>query len=93
MGCTHYPLLTSVIQEVMGNKVRLVNPAEETARETQALLERMQIGVSSSSERHEPQFFVSDEPEHFRKQGEKFLKSAIRSVVRVPNDTPHKAVR
>ena len=33
LGCTHYPLIRSTIQEVMGEKVRLVNPAYETALE------------------------------------------------------------
>ena len=27
LGCTHYPLIRSTIREVMGEKVRLVNPA------------------------------------------------------------------
>ena len=39
MGCTHYPLLRSTLREIMGDKVNLVNPAYETARELKALLE------------------------------------------------------
>lgn len=35
MGCTHYPLIRSTIRKVMGDKVNLVNPAYETAIETQ----------------------------------------------------------
>ena len=31
LGCTHYPLIRSVIREFMGEEVRLVNPAYETA--------------------------------------------------------------
>ncbi|WP_434127649.1 aspartate/glutamate racemase family protein, partial [Enterococcus faecium] len=30
LGCTHYPLLAPIIQEVMGNQVTLINSAEET---------------------------------------------------------------
>ena len=38
LGCTHYPLLTKVIQKILGKKVRLVNSAEETATEATKLL-------------------------------------------------------
>lgn len=33
LGCTHYPLLTGVIQYVLGNDVTLVSSAEETAKD------------------------------------------------------------
>src|SRR5213594_1500106 len=39
LGCTHYPLLKPVVAEVMGEKVGLVDSAEETTREVAALLE------------------------------------------------------
>ena len=32
MGCTHYPLLRSLLRKVVGEKVTLVNPAYETSR-------------------------------------------------------------
>ena len=34
LGCTHYPLLKDVIRGAMGNGVRLIDSAEEVARET-----------------------------------------------------------
>ena len=40
LGCTHYPLIRSTIREVMGEKVRLVNPAYETALELKNLLQK-----------------------------------------------------
>src|SRR5699024_6771695 len=33
LGCTHYPLLTGVLQIVMGQEVTLVSSAEETAKD------------------------------------------------------------
>jgi glutamate racemase len=33
LGCTHYPLLTGVLQLVMGDDVTLVSSAEETAKD------------------------------------------------------------
>ncbi|WP_130347556.1 glutamate racemase [Herbihabitans rhizosphaerae] len=38
LGCTHYPLLTGVLQIVMGEKVTLVSSAEETAKDVVRVL-------------------------------------------------------
>lgn len=38
LGCTHYPLLQQVIQDVMGD-VKIISSGEETARETSVILE------------------------------------------------------
>ncbi|WP_017797222.1 glutamate racemase [Oceanobacillus kimchii] len=43
LGCTHYPLLKSTIQEVMGEEVTVISSSEETARETSTLLDVHQI--------------------------------------------------
>lgn len=40
LGCTHFPLLSSAIQQVMGGKVRLISSAEEAAAEVAQTLER-----------------------------------------------------
>ena len=53
LGCTHYPLLKKVIQEVVGNHVTVISSSEETARETSAVLEIKQL-----------QSKISDEPIH-----------------------------
>jgi glutamate racemase len=38
LGCTHYPLLKPLIQEVMGEKIHLIDSGEETAREISTIL-------------------------------------------------------
>jgi len=40
LGCTHYPLLTPLIAQVMGPGVTIISSAEETAREVAEILER-----------------------------------------------------
>ena len=40
LGCTHYPLLSASIQQVVGHKVRLISSADETAREVAVTLAR-----------------------------------------------------
>ena len=49
LGCTHYPLLRSTVQKIVGDKVNLVNPAYETARDLKKLLERENLSTASMS--------------------------------------------
>nr|WP_308742940.1 glutamate racemase [uncultured Anaerocolumna sp.] len=65
LGCTHYPLIRHVIAFVVGDKVKLVNPAYETARSLKKVLESK--GLESNTPAGEHQFFVSDGAEKFKK--------------------------
>ena len=68
LGCTHYPLLRSLIGRVMGEHVRLVNPAYETALELKTLLDSMDLLSTSAGEEEFPyRFFVSDLADEFKK--------------------------
>ena len=69
MGCTHYPLLRSTLRDIMGDKVNLVNPAYETARELKELLEEKGL---SNDRKDIPadsmyQFYVSDAASKFQR--------------------------
>ncbi len=83
LGCTHYPLLTRIIRKTMGDSVRLVNSAEETAKEARSLLERLKLKAPKEKSRTDTRFYVSDEPEQFRTFGERFLARPIQSVAKV----------
>ena len=68
LGCTHYPLLRSTIRKLIGDEIRLVNPAYETARELKILLETEGISAKIPPDSGEPmpyRFFVSDEARRF----------------------------
>ena len=58
LGCTHYPFVIGLIQEIVGDGVRVIDPAPAVARQVRRLLE-------SRSLRHPPggrvqmQFFTS----------------------------------
>ncbi len=82
LGCTHYPLLAGVIQKILGPNVRLINSAEETAKEAKRLLDRLKLR-STKKKSPELRFYVSDEPEPFRVLGERFLEHSIRQVTKV----------
>lgn len=81
LGCTHYPLLKKVIRRFMGRRVRLVDSAEETARQVQAVLEKRSLIREKG--KGTPSFFVTDAPDRFIKVGHRFLGEKVESAVRI----------
>src|SRR5262245_39872973 len=83
LGCTHYPILRSVIRDTMGDNVTLIDSGEATAAEVKALLERLNLAnekpVSVYHERRLcddlDHFYVTDAAERFAKVAERFLGS------------------
>ena len=68
LGCTHYPLLRSKIRAYMGEKIRIVNPAYETALDLRELLQKQGMENDGTGDRvSQYEFFVSDAAEKFRK--------------------------
>ena len=67
LGCTHYPLIRSTIREFMGEGVRLVNPAYETALELKEMLKRQDLLSTGSGQEEFPyRFYVSDLADKFK---------------------------
>lgn len=73
LGCTHYPLLTGVIQYVMGDAVTLVSSAEETAKDLYRVL--ADGGLLRSDDLPPPGhgFTTTGDPEEFRRLAVRFL--------------------
>lgn len=86
LGCTHYPLIRNTIQRVVGERVTLVNPAYETARELKILLEKKGILQDKKPDLGENryQFFVSDGAEKFKTFANSILKYGILSAKTIP---------
>ncbi len=82
LGCTHYPLLQSVIQKEMGTDVTLVNSALEVAREVQAVLTEQDI-ATATCERGKVSFFTSDSIEKFAELGSVFLGRCLENVTKI----------
>jgi glutamate racemase len=72
LGCTHYPLLRSVIGKVLGPAIRLVDSAEATAAEAAALLEERGL-LTDGREPAEHHFYVTDSSKRFEEVGSRFL--------------------
>ncbi len=82
LGCTHYPLLKTVISKVMGRGIRLIDSAVEISHEIKTTLETMSI-IRQQVERPVREFYVTDLPEKFLKIGERFLGKKIEHIEKV----------
>ncbi|MCD8077169.1 MAG: glutamate racemase [Lachnospiraceae bacterium] len=82
LGCTHYPLLRSLIGRCMGISVQLVNPAYETAVSLRELLQEKHLLADPVPEgetvHHE--FYVSDGAEKFEIFANSILPYDIRKT-------------
>ena len=84
MGCTHYPILRTVIGAAVGDKVQLIDSGEATAREVESLLHLRGLagapreGLAAERELCDDldHFYVTDAAERFAKVAERFLGSS-----------------
>lgn len=76
MGCTHYPLLRSLLKKVVGDAVELVNPAYETAQALGRLLDENHLRhdpVTVEEESGRYRYYASDSTEQFREFANRIL--------------------
>ena len=78
LGCTHYPLLKSVLHDVMGPGTSIIDSATETAMEVKSTLATKGMGNPSSE--GEAVFYVTDSPGKFQSVGERFLNRTIDDI-------------
>lgn len=78
LGCTHYPLLAPLIEEVFEGNITLISSAEETARELSALL-ALKDALTPADQWDFPthRFYTSGEPEVFSATGEEWLATEV----------------
>ena len=82
LGCTHYPLLTGVLQLVMGQSVTLVSSAEETAKDVYRLLTEADLLTDQDPVglRAPHEFSATGDPVAFARLGRRFLGPELTSV-------------
>jgi glutamate racemase len=94
LGCTHYPLLSGLIQLAMGDDVTLVSSAEETAKDLlRVLTERDLLRLDPDGQTALPanrRFEATGDPKAFQTLAARFLGPALTVVSPVQNyvDTP-----
>lgn len=71
LGCTHYPLLSEIIADILGSGVALISSGAEAARFAKnALAEK---GLLRQGREGKVKFFCTDSPELFRESAAHFL--------------------
>ena len=80
LGCTHFPIIRDIISDFTGESVSLINPGEETARYTAALLTKEHL-LNPSEQTGSCKFYVSDSPAGFCEIGSLFLGESITDAV------------
>lgn len=75
LGCTHYPLLTEIISEIMGEDVAIISSSVAAAEELKkGLSNRKLLSESSESTR---KYFVSDNAADFEKHALVFMGNSL----------------
>ncbi len=89
LGCTHYPLVRSVIQRAMGRGVRVVGSGEAIAGTVDSELRSAGLAAPDHQRRGGYRFLCSGEAEEFRRLGTRFLQLPLGAVRCVPlGDSP-----
>jgi len=79
LGCTHYPILRPLIDEVMGDHIAFIDSGEAVADEVAHLLESRGLLRQSSAPRT-TRFYVTDAAIRFRRVAELFLGRPLEAV-------------
>lgn len=79
LGCTHYPLIKSLLCRLVGADVRLIDSAAETAAELGSVL-RAEGLEAPEGQAPSHRFVASDDPLQFLQLGQRFLGDAIEGV-------------
>jgi len=79
LGCTHYPILRPLIDEVMGDHIAFIDSGEAVADEVAHLLESRGLLRQSRAPRT-TSFYVTDAAIRFRRVAELFLGRPLEAV-------------
>ena len=89
LGCTHYPILADVIQDVIGKDVKLIDSGIATAEVVRNEINRIGFETNSAVSGN-LDVYVSDIPTTFKQVAELFLGKKINDVVKVDIEELHK---
>ena len=85
LGCTHYPLLRTLLRRILGEQVTLVNPAYETSQALKRMLEELGLENDTHCPAGEKyQFYASDTVEKFNAFANSILPYDIKTTKQIP---------
>jgi glutamate racemase len=74
LGCTHYPLIKDLINNYLGGKIKLIDPAEEVAKEVYKIAKDFKGTLKTK-------YFLTDVNERFLETAKMFLGEDISNKV------------
>lgn len=78
LGCTHYPLLRPIIQNMMGPNVKLIDSGAECVRDISVLLNYFEINTSREKKLLEHQFYTTANAHSFATIAEAWLNQVVK---------------
>lgn len=85
LGCTHYPLLTGVLQIIMGDTVTLVSSSEEAAKDVvRVLTERDLLAERDGDGPPDHEFAATGSADSFAKMARRFLGPQLAAAPAYP---------
>lgn len=82
LGCTHYPILADVIQEIIGMDVKLIDSGIAAAEAIKKELDRHYLNTNKFSMGNHS-YYVSDIPSKFKEVAELFLGREVSNINKV----------
>lgn len=80
LGCTHYPVIRDIIQDIVGKDVSLISAGAEAAKYAKVSLKEKGL-LSERKEKGENTYYVSDTTELFMKNATYFLQENVTGKV------------
>jgi glutamate racemase len=95
LGCTHYPLLKKSIRAIVGERVAVIDSAEQCAEDVAARLRSAKLDVEPTAmdDRARVSAFVTDDPQRFEKLAPRFLGFAVDRPTLVAPETLYESVK
>lgn len=82
LGCTHYPILSKVIQQVIGKNVYLIDSGVAASEIVRQEIERIGLSTNSSAKGN-VSLYVSDISTNFKSIAELFLGQNVDEIIKV----------
>jgi glutamate racemase len=83
LGCTHYPLISSLLQRVLGPGVTLVSSGAALARQVEHALSTRELRNPRADGEGDYMFLCTGDVDAFREVGTRFLQMPLGTVERV----------
>lgn len=80
MGCTHYPIIQSLIQKEIGKNIKLIDPGRTVAEELKYSLVKNEL-LNKEKRYGKVDYFVTDLTDRFTKVAEMFLGKKIKGRI------------